>query len=115
MEILLPIMSIGVSSIITWIVTRNYYGKSKNDFATLLSKLDVIQKTAKTYVHPNELKDPEKLDMDEIEKAIIRYARSHNAYVDGMPIHEITNLIHRVDKIKQSLQQYRDWRIHIGD
>ena len=115
MEFLLSIISIAVSSIITWIVARNYYGKSKDDFATLLSKLDVIQKTAKTYGHPTEPKDPEELDIDEIEKAIIGYARSHKVYVDGMPIHEITNLIDRVDKIRQSLKQYRDWRIHIGD
>ncbi len=138
MVIPITILSITVSGIVTWFVSRWYYNRSKDDFLILLSKLDTIllkRQVMRTSVvetgkvnsininrqiatisqHATDGIDSKEVDMDAIEEAIMQFATETMLLGEaGIPIFEIENLISRVDKIKQSLQRYRNWRVHRG-
>lgn len=57
-------------------------------------------------------------DTDKIGEAILSYAKNSGAEMGsverGIPIYAIDKLIDRISRIKDSLQKYRDWRIHLG-
>ncbi|MDP1884674.1 MAG: hypothetical protein Q8L10_04930 [Candidatus Moranbacteria bacterium] len=119
----ISIVSLIVGSLITWIVSHWYYNRSKDDFSVLVSKIDKIaQEQSKAN---NVQTDPKNLkfinvfeDTDIIGEAILSYARNSGAEMGsaerGIPIFALTDLINRIEKIKDSLQKYRDWRIHLG-
>lgn len=117
------IISLFVGSIITWLVTHWYYSRSKDDFSVLISKIDqFIKKQNSTNYQQTDAKHIKFIDIlgdtDTIGEAILSYARNSGAEMDsvesGIPIYALNELIGRIDRIKESLRSYRDWRVHLG-
>ena len=127
MELLISILSLAIGSIVTWLVSKWYYRRSKDDFAVLLSKIDKIlvqdqiaekdkTETTKIKFWDEKFKDPK--FMDSLEEAIFRYVKTSGPALgfpgSGLPIFAIEDVIKRVDRIKQSLESYKEWRVHVG-
>lgn len=119
----ISIVSLVIGSLITWLVSHWYYNRSKDDFSVLVSKIDRI---AEIQIKANNSQTDAKNikfnnvfdDTDIIGEAILSYAKNSGAEMAsserGIPIFALNDLINRIDRIKDSLQRYRDWRIHLG-
>ena len=120
----LSIISIIVGSFVTWLVAKWYYDRSKDDFSILISKLDRIaehQKSEDKHItqDSNNIKINNIFnDTDSMGEAILSYARNSGAEMGaaerGIPIYALDELIDRINRIKESLQSYRNWRVHLG-
>ncbi|NVL90967.1 MAG: hypothetical protein HWN69_08260 [Desulfobacterales bacterium] len=127
MELFATIFPLAIGSIVTWAVSKWYYRRSKDDFSILLSKLDKISmhdqggkpdKAENTNIEfrDHNFKDPN--HMDAIENAILGYVKTSGLergfYEYGLPVHEIENVIRRLDGIRASLERYKHTRICMG-
>lgn len=123
----LSIFSLVIGSFVTWLVSKWYYNRSKDDFALLMSKIDKFvahNQTAGMNTNENTIDFQDKkfndvlLNMDTIGDAILTFAKTSGKDIgtgdSGAPIFALNELIDRIDRIQKSLQSYRNWRVHLG-
>ena len=124
---IISILSLLLGSLFTWAVSKWYYNRSKDDFALLISKIDKLVTNNQPNAegeYQNEINFQNKkfkdvlMNIDDIGDAIIKFAKTSGADMgsgeSGAPIFALEKLIGRVDKIEKALQNYKNWRVHLG-
>ena len=122
LTILITVAATIASSLITWVVSKHYYSKSKSDSTNALEDLGESLQRISNMIAPGKRLEPEQVAADAGETALVedsgameKITEMIRSYAHENPIGGIEHIQSDLKKVLEWLEQYCHWRIGRGD